>query len=46
MIVLVKKSNVTLVILIFLLSIALYCLNLGGDVEATPASSISSLALL
>jgi len=43
MIVLVKKSNLTLIILIFLLSIALYCLNLGGDVAATPASSISSL---
>lgn len=43
MIVLVKKSNVTLIILIFLLSIALYCLNLGGDVEATPASSVSTL---
>jgi len=43
MIVLVKKSNLTLIILIFLLSIALYCLNLGGDVTATPASSISSL---
>lgn len=43
MIVLVKKSNLTLIILIFLLSIALYCLNLGGEAVATPASSISSL---
>lgn len=43
MIVLVKKSNLTLIILIFLLSIALYSLNLGGDAAATPASSISSL---
>lgn len=42
MIVLVKKSNVTLIILIFLLSIAVYSLNLGGE-AATPASSVSSL---
>jgi len=43
MIVLVKKSNLTLVALILLLSVALYCLNLGGDAEATPASSVSTL---
>jgi len=43
MIVLVKKSNLTLILLIFLLSIALYFLNFGGDAAATPASSISSL---
>ena len=43
MIFLIRKSNLTLVILIFLLSIALYCLNLGGDADASPASSISSL---
>jgi len=42
MIVLVKKSNVTLIILIFLLSIAVYSLNLGGE-AATPASSVSTL---
>lgn len=42
MIVLVKKSNITLIILIFLLSIAVYSLNLGGE-ETTPASSISTL---
>jgi len=42
MIVLVKKSNITLIILIFLLSIAVYSLNLGGE-EATPASSVSTL---
>lgn len=43
MIVLVKKSNLVLILLIFLLSIALYFLNFGGDAAATPASSISSL---
>lgn len=43
MILLVKKSNLTLIILIFLLSIAVYSLNLGGEAEATPASSIASL---
>jgi len=43
MIVLVKKSNITLIILIFLLSIAIYSLNLGGEAAATPASSISNL---
>ncbi len=43
MILLVKKSNLTLIILIFLLSIAIYSLNLGGEAEATPASSIASL---
>lgn len=42
MIVLVKKSNITLIILIFLLSIAVYSLNLGGE-EATPASSVPTL---
>ncbi len=42
MIVLVRKSNVTLIILIFLLSIAVYSLNLGGG-EATPASSVATL---
>lgn len=42
MIVLVKKSNITLIILIFLLSIAVYSLNLGGE-AATPASSIATL---
>lgn len=42
MIVLVKKNNITLIILIFLLSIAVYSLNLGGE-EATPASSVSTL---
>jgi len=43
MILLVKKSNITLIILIFLLSIAIYSLNLGGEAAATPASSIMSL---
>jgi N-acetylmuramoyl-L-alanine amidase len=43
MILLVKKSNITLIILIFLLSIAIYSLNLGGEEAATPASSIASL---
>ncbi|HAA26289.1 MAG TPA: cell wall hydrolase, partial [Ruminiclostridium sp.] len=43
MILLVKKSNLTLIILIFLLSIAVYSLNLGEEAEATPASSIASL---
>lgn len=43
MILLVKKSNITLIILIFLLSIAIYSLNLGGEAEASPASSITSL---
>ena len=38
-----EKSNLTLILLIFLLSIALYFLNFGGDAAATPASSISSL---
>ncbi len=42
MIVLVKKSNITLIILIFLLSIAVYSLNPGGE-EAAPASSVSTL---
>lgn len=42
MIVLVKKSNITLIILIFLLSIAVYSLNLGEE-AATPASSVSTL---
>ncbi|MBP7175004.1 MAG: N-acetylmuramoyl-L-alanine amidase [Thermoclostridium sp.] len=42
MIVLVKKSNITLIILIFLLSIAVYSLNLGAE-KATPASSVSTL---
>jgi N-acetylmuramoyl-L-alanine amidase len=42
MIVLVRKSNVTLIILIFLLSIAVYSLNLGGE-ETTPASSVATL---
>ncbi len=43
MILLVKKSNLTLIILILLLSIAVYSLNLGGEAVATPASSITSL---
>jgi len=43
MILLVKKSNITLIILIFLLSIAIYSLNLGGEADATPASSITNL---
>jgi N-acetylmuramoyl-L-alanine amidase len=42
MIVLVKKSNITLIILIFLLSIAVYSLNPAGE-DATPASSVSTL---
>lgn len=42
MILLVKKNNITLIILIFLLSLAVYSLNLGGE-AATPASSITSL---
>lgn len=45
MIVLVKKSNITLILLIFLLSIAVYSLNLSGG-EAAPASSISSLGTI
>lgn len=46
MILLVKKSNITLIILIFLLSIAIYSLNLGGEAVATPASSIASLGTI
>ncbi len=46
MILLVKKSNLTLIILIFLLSIAVYSLNLGGEAIATPASSITSLGTI
>jgi N-acetylmuramoyl-L-alanine amidase len=45
MIVLVKKGNLTLIILIFLLSIAVYSLNLGEE-AATPASSITTLGTI
>ena len=45
MIVLVKKSNLTLILLIFLLSIALYFLNFGGDAAATPHLQFQALEL-
>lgn len=43
MIVLVKKNNITLIILVLLLSLVVYSLNLGDEAAATPASSITSL---
>jgi N-acetylmuramoyl-L-alanine amidase len=42
MIVVVRKRNITLIILIFLLSIAVYSLNPAGE-DIAPASSVSTL---